>query len=156
MLTLIAAIAQNNCIGKKNALPWYLPEDLKRFKKLTTGHTVLMGRKTWESIPAQHRPLPKRINIVITRQADYPLPEGVLRYGSIAEAIAAHPNQTIFVIGGAEIYNQTIAHADTLEITEIHRIVDGDAFFPAIDPAHWKETAREDHPEYSFVTYERP
>ncbi len=155
MLTLIAAIASNSCIGKDNALPWRLPEDMKRFKELTTGHTVLMGRKTWESIPQKFRPLPDRKNVVITRQTDYAVPEGVEVHGTIQSALARHTNEHIFVIGGAEIYAQTIGIADRLEITHVDQTVDGDAYFPQIDPAVWKEVAREVREGFSFVTYER-
>lgn len=154
-LSLIAAIAENNCIGKSGGLPWYLPEDLAHFKKLTSGKTVLMGRKTWESLPEKFRPLPKRTNIVITRQTDYVVPPDVEIYSTIDEAIARHQNEEIMVIGGAEIYKQTIDKADTLYITHIHKIIDGDAFFPEIDKNVWREVEREDHEEFGFVTYTR-
>ena len=152
-LSLIAAIAANNCIGKSGALPWYLPEDLAHLKKLTLGKTVLMGRKTWESLPEKFRPLPKRTNIVITRQTDYVVPAGVKIYTTISDAIAAHQAEEIMVIGGAEIYRQTIDAADTLYITEIHQIIDGDAFFPEIDKNIWRETEREEHEGFGFFTY---
>lgn len=155
MLALIAAISQNNCIGKRGALPWYLPEDLKHFKKLTTGTVVLMGRKTWESIPPERRPLSNRINVVVTRQTDFTVPAGVEVYHTINEALATHKNESIMVIGGAEIYSQTIGQADTLYITEVKQIIDGDAFFPTIDTLSWKETAREQHNGFSFVTYKK-
>jgi dihydrofolate reductase len=154
-ISLIAAIAENNCIGKSGTLPWYIPEDLKHFKKITTGHTVLMGRKTWESIPEKFRPLPNRKNIVVTRQSDYSLPDGVELFHTIDNALAAHGDETVIVIGGAEIYKQTIGQADTLHITHIHKTIDGDAFFPEIDPSAWKETERDDHDGFSFVTYKR-
>ena len=155
MISLIAAIAQNNCIGKANLLPWHLPEDLKHFKELTTGKTVLMGRKTWESIPEKFRPLPIRKNIVITTQSDFIVPEGVEIYHAINDAILAHTNEGIFIIGGATIYTQTIDLADTLYITHVHQVVDGDAFFPDIDQNIWKETERENHENFSFVTYKK-
>ena len=154
MLSLIAAVAENNCIGKSNTLPWYLPEDLKHFKKLTTDKAVLMGRKTWESIPEKFRPLPNRVNVVISRQK-LTLPPGVELYHSVDEALAAHKNDEVFVIGGAEIYRQTIEQADTLYITEVKKIVEGDAFFPVIDNNVWRETEREEHAEFSFVIYHR-
>lgn len=153
MIALIAAVAKNNCIGKQGALPWYLPADLKHFKKLTLGHVVIMGRKTWDSIPEKFKPLPKRANVVITRQANFKTPSGVEIYHTIPEALAARPGEDIFIIGGAEIYNQTIALADTLYITEVHKPVDGDAFFPEFNKVEWQETERENHEEISFVTY---
>ena len=153
MLSLIAAMAKNNCIGKGNQLPWHIPEDLKHFKELTSGKIVLMGRKTWESIPEKFRPLPKRANIVITRQKDFPVPAGVEVYQEITTALTAHPNEEIMVIGGAEIYRQTINNADRLYITEVEQTIDGDAYFPTIDPALWRETERENHEGFSFVTY---
>ncbi len=152
-LSLIAAIAENNCIGKSGGLPWYLPEDLAHFKKVTSGKTVLMGRKTWESLPEKFRPLPNRKNIVITRQSDYPVPADVECYGTIDEALTSHKDETIMVIGGAEIYKQTIDQANTLFITHIHKIIDGDAFFPEIKKNLWQETEREDRDGFSFVTY---
>nr|AIA16123.1 Dihydrofolate reductase [uncultured bacterium]AIA16175.1 Dihydrofolate reductase [uncultured bacterium]AIA16240.1 Dihydrofolate reductase [uncultured bacterium] len=155
MVTLVAAVAKNGCIGKNGELPWSIPEDMKRFKKLTTGSIVVMGRKTWESIPKKFRPLPNRHNVVVTRQADYPVPDGVDRYTSLDEALDAFATNTVMVIGGAEIYNQAIGRADTLQLTHVDRDVDGDTFFPTIDPTIWKETWREDHEGFSFVTYER-
>ncbi|MBI5728924.1 MAG: dihydrofolate reductase [Candidatus Magasanikbacteria bacterium] len=154
-LSLIAAVAENNCIGKGGALPWHMPEDLKHFKELTAGKPVLMGRKTWESLPPKFRPLPERTNIVITRQSGLSVPPGVETYSTIADTVIEHPDEEIMVIGGGQIYEQTIPLADTLYITEVHRAVDGDAFFPTIDRAIWKETAREDHEEFSFVTYKK-
>lgn len=156
MLTLIAAVATNGVIGKNNELPWHLPEDLKHFKTLTTGHTVLMGRKTFESIVTRlGKPLPERKNIVITRQTDYQVPEGVFVYQDIETALKNHAEEKIFVIGGAEMYRQTIDLADTLEITHVDQTVDGDATFPFIDPKIWHPTAEEKHEDFSFVTYSR-
>ena len=154
-VALIAAISENNCIGKSGTLPWYIPEDLKRFRELTTGKTVLMGRKTWESIPEKFRPLPNRKNMVITRNLEFPLPDSVMRYHSIDEALEKTSGD-IMVIGGAEIYAQSIALADTLYITHIRTFIeDGTAFFPTIDPAVWQEAEREDHEHFSFVTYKK-
>ena len=153
-VSLIAAVAENNCIGKSNTLPWYLPEDLKHFKKLTTGKVVLMGRKTWDSIPEKFRPLPNRVNVVISRQK-LTLPPGVELYHSVDEALAAHKNDEIFVIGGAEIYRQTIDDADILHITEVKKNVEGDAFFPEINKSEWKEVEREEHQEFNFVVYKK-
>ena len=153
MLTLIAAVAKNGCIGKDGTLPWRIPEDMKHFRALTTGKIVVMGRKTWESIPSTFRPLPDRTNVVVTRQIGYAVPAGVETYPSVDEALTWHTDDETFIIGGAEIYRQTIENADRLEITEVDQQVDGDAFFPAIDPAIWKETTREPHDGFAFVTY---
>jgi dihydrofolate reductase len=154
-VSLIAAVADNGCIGKKNQLPWYLPEDLKRFKQLTTGKVVLMGRRTWESLPEKFRPLPNRTNVVITRQPNFTVPAGVEVYPDITAALQKHSGDELFIIGGAEIYKQTIGAADTLFITEVHQTIDGDAFFPTIDKAAWKETSRENFAGFSFVTYSK-
>lgn len=155
MITLIAAVSKNNVIGSDGKLPWHLPEDLKRFKELTTGKTVLMGRKTWESIPEKFRPLPNRTNIVITRRPDFSVPAGVESYASIDDALSTHATSDLFVIGGAEIYTQTMSRADALEITHVDKDVGGDTFFPTIDPLLWQETNRIDREGYSFVTYAR-
>ena len=154
-IALIAAVAANNCIGKSNSLPWYLPEDLKHFKKLTTGKVVVMGRKTWDSIPEKFKPLPNRVNVVVTRQENFALPHGADLYHTIDEALAAHQNDEIFVIGGAEIYRQMIDRSDTLYITEVKKIVEGDAFFPEINKSEWKEVEREEHQEFNFVVYKK-
>lgn len=153
MISLIAGISQNNCIGFNGQLPWHIPEDLKHFREVTAGKTVLMGRKTWESLPEKFRPLPNRTNIIITRQTDYAVPAGVEVYATIDEATAKHPAEEIMVIGGAEIYKQTIDQANALHITHINQTVAGDAYFPEIDLNVWKETEREDHEGFSFVTY---
>lgn len=158
MISIIAAISENNCIGKDGTLPWHIPADLAHFKQHTTGKTVLMGRSTWESLPAAVRPLPNRTNIVITRNNAFPLPPKVERYTDIKAAIQAHSSDTseLMIIGGASIYEQTIELVDRLYITHIHdTIVDGDAFFPPIEPTIWKEMKRDDHINFSFVTYER-
>ena len=154
MLSLIAAVAKNGVIGAKNDLPWYLPEDLRHFKMLTTGKTVLMGRKTFESILKRlGKPLPNRKNVVVTRDAQYVASAEVCLHHTVEEALAHHQNEEIMVAGGGEIFKQTIARADRLYITEVHREVDGDVYFPAIDPEVWKETEREDYEGYSFVRY---
>ena len=156
-LTLIAAVARNGVIGKDNALPWRLPEDLKRFKALTMGHPIVMGRKTWESLG---RPLPGRSNIVITRDKGYRA-EGATVVHSIDEALVATQDAAeVFVIGGAEIYTMTLAHANCLQLTELDADFDGDVRFPAFDRSQWRTTFREAHLganglAYAFVTYER-
>ena len=158
MLTLIAAISRDHVIGHGGKLPWHVPEDIKHFKELTTGHVVVMGRKTWESIPKKYRPLPNRTNVVVTRKQEYRVPEGVLVFSSIDEAlnnVGAREANTVFIIGGAEIYHQTIDRADRLEITHVNQDVDGDAFFPKINPAMWLEVSRDIHDGFSFARYSR-
>lgn len=155
MIAHVVAISQNNCIGKDGTLPWYLPEDLKHFKEVTSGHTVLMGRKTWESLPEKFRPLPNRVNVVVTRNPAYPLPEGVELFTSLEEAMQAHAGDDIMIIGGGQIFEQTMPQTDTLYITHVFQHVDGDAFYPNIDPAVWKEVQRDDRDGYSFVTYSK-
>lgn len=160
MITIIAAKAENNTIGNNNELIWHLPEDLKRFKRLTTGHPVIMGRKTFESIG---RPLPGRRNIVITRSRTWGT-EGILIVNSLEEAVekGKESDPEIFIIGGGNIYSQAIGFADALEITEVHHSFEGDTEFPEIDLKTWKEVFREDFKkddrnsfDYSFIRYER-
>jgi dihydrofolate reductase len=159
-LTLIAAVARNGVIGRDNQLPWRLPEDLKRFKALTTGNVVVMGRKTWESLPESFRPLPGRRNIVVSRNGKY-VAEGASVVDSVAAAlgIAADADE-FFVIGGAELYAQALPLADRLQLTEIDADFEGDVRFPAFDGGQWRETGRTcDRAEagfaLAFVTYER-
>lgn len=152
-ITLVAAIAQNNCIGENGKLPWNIKEDMEHFKNITMGHIVLMGRKTWESIPKKFRPLPQRKNIVITRQENYIVSEDVEVYSTLEAALEKYKDQNIMVIGGAEIYKQIFSKADVLEITHVHQPVEGDAFFPEIDKNIWQENKREDFEKFSFVTY---
>lgn len=155
-INLIVAISKNNCIGKDNKLPWHLPEDLKHFKKITSGKTVLMGRKTFESIlDYLGKPLPKRKNIVITRNKNYEVPEGVEVYTDLNEAIEKYKNEEVFVIGGSSIYEQSMPLADKLYITHVNQEVDGDAFFPEINNEVWKEKSREEHEGFAFVNYVR-
>ena len=159
-LAIIAAVARNGAIGAGNRLLWHIPGDLKRFKALTTGHAVIMGRKTWESLPEKFRPLPQRRNLVITRDPAYAAP-GALVVPSLDAALAAcAPNETAFVIGGAEIYALALPRADRLELTEVDRDYVGDVYFPALDRAAWTETAREPGPQdadppHAFVTLTR-
>jgi dihydrofolate reductase len=139
-LSLIVAYARNGVIGRDNALPWRLPEDLAFFKRTTTGHPVIMGRKTWDSIG---RPLPNRRNIVITRDGVWHA-DGTLRAASLDEAMALCADAAeAFVIGGGQIYAAALPLADAVVATEIDRDVDGDAHFPALDPADWIEVSRE-------------
>ncbi len=154
MIALIAAVAANNVIGSKNDLPWYLPEDLKRFKQITTGKVVLMGSKTFESILNRlGKPLPNRTSVVITRNQDYKVPEGVKVFHDLSEALKTYPN--IYVIGGGEIFNQTFDLADYLFITHVHQEHNGDVFFPAIDTRQWNKVKDEPHEGFSFAEYER-
>lgn len=156
MVALIAALGTKNIIGNNNKLPWNIPEDLKHFKDLTNRHVVVMGRKTYESILGYRgKPLPNRTNVVITKNTEFKAMEGVEIYHAFQDAFGAHANEDIFVIGGAEIYKQAIELADKLYITHVQGSYEGDAFFPTIDPALWKEISREPHEGYSFVEYVR-
>ena len=159
-LTIIVAAAENDAIGKDNKLIWHLSDDLKRFKNLTNGHHIIMGRKTFESFP---KPLPNRTHIVITRQTDYQVPEGVIVVNSLEDAINAVKNDPKpYIIGGGDIYKQALLLADKIELTRVHEHFEADAFFPEIDTSIWKETANTFHTkdenhnyEFSFITYER-
>ena len=133
-IVLVAALSENHAIGKDNQLLWHLPEDLKRFRAMTLGHTVVMGRKTFESIG---KPLPKRKNVVLSRNTNWLHPE-VLVYNDLEKAIAACAEETLMILGGAEIYSQSIPLADRLELTHVHSHFEGDAFFPAIDNNIWE------------------
>jgi dihydrofolate reductase len=156
-LALIAAVARNGVIGGDNALPWRLSADMQRFRALTTGHSVVMGRKTWESIG---RPLPGRQNIIVSRQVGYKA-DGAIVTTSLDDALrAATLPPPVYCIGGGELYALALPLATSLYCTEIDRDFAGDTRFPDFDPAAWRETAREEHsaPEgfnYAFVTYER-
>lgn len=153
-ISLIVAIASNNCIGKDNKLPWHIPEDLKHFKELTSGKTVVMGQATFESILGYlGKPLPGRKTVVLTFDKDYQVPEGVRLMHSLDEAWEKLKDEDAFICGGASIYKQTIDRVDKLYITHVHQKVDGDAFFPEINPDIWKEDWREDHENFSFVNY---
>lgn len=158
MITLIAAIANNNALGKDNDLIWHLPADLKRFKKVTSGHHILMGRNTFESIG---KPLPNRTSVIITRNNEY-VKEGCLIANSVEEAIDLVDEKSAFIIGGAQIYKEVLVKnlADRLDITIVHHSFEADVFFPEIDTDIWKEVAREDFKadeknkyDYSFVSY---
>ena len=159
MTTIIAAIAANNALGKNNDLIWHLPADLIRFRKRTTGHHIIMGRNTYESIG---KPLPNRTTVIITRNQQYRAP-GCVVVHSMREALAIARNDAQpFIIGGAQIYEEAILFADQLDITEVHAEFEADVFFPKIDENLWKETKREtfssdkkNHYNYSFVRYVR-
>lgn len=157
-ISIIVAFSDNNIIGKNNKMPWSLSDDLKRFKEITTGHTVVMGRRTYESLG---KPLPKRKNIVLTS-----IPESIIdcvTADSLKDAVEISENETeLFIIGGGSVYKQALSIADKLYITKVHADVDGDTEFPEIDYSEWVETFREDHKadsknqyDYSFINYER-
>lgn len=158
-LTLLVAMDEGRVIGHGNNIPWHLSADLKRFKQITWGHTLIMGRKTFESIG---RPLPGRQTIVVTRQPDYH-PPGVQVASSISTALElAQQDAEVFIVGGGEIYQQTIARATRLLVTQIHARHEGDAHFPEIDPAHWRRISSERHEPgeknsfaYTFEEYHR-
>ncbi len=159
--SIIVAKAKNNVIGKNNDLVWDLPADQKYFRKTTHGHYVIMGRKTFESLP---KPLPGRVNIIITRKADYKV-EGALVFNDLEEAFrfaGSQGQQEVFILGGGEIYKKTLPFADKLYITEIYHSFDGDTFFPEIDISQWQENKRipykadEENPhDFDFVIYDR-
>jgi dihydrofolate reductase len=154
-IVLVVAIAQNGVIGKKGAIPWHISDDMKRFKALTIGHTVVMGRKTWDSLPM--KPLPGRINVVVTRQIGWQA-EGAVVASSLGQATSG-TSGTVMVIGGAEIYERALPLASRIELTEVHKNFEGDAQFQ-LDRSGWHETVREDHvtPDglrYSYVTLTR-
>lgn len=158
MLTLIAAASENNALGKDNDLVWHLPDDFKRFKALTSGHYIVMGRKTFESFP---KPLPNRTHVIITRQKDYTVPEGCIVANSLKNAIELCPeSEEIFIIGGGQIYKQSIEIADKIELTRVHTTVEADAFFPEIDEDIWEVIQSEYHPkdekhkhDFTYLTF---
>jgi len=159
-VSIIVAKSENNCIGVDGKLPWHLPADLKHFKEITTGSPVVMGRKTFESIVSLlGKPLPNRRNIVVTRNSSY-RPDGAEVMHSLSDAVKLESN--VFVIGGAQIYEQALPLADSLYITNVHTRVDGDAFFPDINENEWQIVNSETHQhddvneyDYTFLTYER-
>lgn len=161
IVSAIVAMSENRVIGKNNRLPWHLPSDLKHFKTITTGHPILMGRKTYESIG---RPLPNRTNIIITRNSTFQA-AGCVVVTSIEEAVqhASSENAAeIFIIGGALVYRQLMPHIQRIYLTIVHHEFEGDAYFPKLNMNEWKESARERHPAdtenayaYSFITLDR-
>lgn len=141
-LNLILARSRNGVIGRNNTLPWHVPEDLAYFKKMTLGSPVIMGRKTWDSLPVRFRPLPGRLNVVVTRQANWSA-EGAVVAHTIAQACAhCPPESTAWIIGGAELYAQALPMADSAVITEIDADFEGDAFAPQFGP-EWSEQSRQ-------------
>jgi dihydrofolate reductase len=161
-ISLIAALAANNVIGKENDLVWKLPDDFKRFKRITSDHFILMGRKTFESLV---KPLPHRTHIVITRNKDYQVPEGHYVFESVEEAFIFCQKRNVeqlYVIGGGEIYKQTLAMADELILTEVEASPEGDTYFPEFDKKNWKVIFSEFHPAddrhqyaFTYINYER-
>ena len=159
MVILIAAAAKNNALGKNNDLIWHLPDDFKRFKAITSGHYIIMGRKTFESFP---KPLPNRTHVVITRQKGYQ-PEGCIVVDSIEKALAISPkNENVFIIGGGEIYTLGLPFAQKIELTRVHNDFEADVFFPEIDLKQWKLIEEEFHLkdekhkyDFSFQTFKR-
>lgn len=159
-ISIIVAMTADRVIGRDNTLPWRLPADLRRFKRLTLGHHLVVGRKTWESIG---RPLPGRKMVVITRQRDFRA-DGVEVVHSVDDALAVareNGEDEVFIAGGEEIYRQTLARAHRLYLTRVHATIEGDAFFPECDAAAWTEVEREDRAAdeknphaFSFITYE--
>jgi dihydrofolate reductase len=161
LIKILVAFDENRVIGKNNALIWHLPADLQRFKALTTGHVIIMGRKTYESIG---RPLPNRTTIAITRQAEFK-PDGIITAHSLDEAILKAKSisrDDIYIVGGAEIYQVSLSHADQILVTQLHDIFDGDTYFPEIPADTWEVVSRErgvtdekNKFQYSFLTYQR-
>ena len=158
-ITLIAAVSENGVIGRGNALPWHLPADLQRFKRLTTGHAVVMGRKTWESI---RRPLPHRRNIVISGSPGFTATGATVVPSFEAAIDAARDLSQLFAIGGSRVFEAALPFTDRLELTRVHAQVPGDAFFPKLEISEWKRVAEERHPAddqhaypFSFLTYEK-
>jgi dihydrofolate reductase len=157
---LVAAVARGAVIGRDGGIPWRLPEDLAHFRELTMGHSVVMGRRTWESLPDRFRPLPGRANVVVTRNSDWSA-EGADRAASVEDALRlleAEPE--VFVIGGGEIYAAALPYADELHLTEIKAEVEGDTTFPTWDPGEFEEASRETHvsadgTQFAFVAYRR-
>ncbi|HEY4798231.1 MAG TPA: dihydrofolate reductase [Bacteroidia bacterium] len=164
IVSIIVAVSENRVIGKNNSLPWHLPADMKYFREVTMGHCVIMGRKNYDSILLKYRPLEGRTNIVITRQKDFSA-EGCVVVHSVQEALQAaqKKNETeAFIIGGADIYNQTLEIADKIYYTHIHHSFEGDAFFPQVDLRRWKKTMQKDvKPDaknifpFTYFIYER-
>jgi len=141
MISIIVAVAENNVIGKDNNLIWHLPKDLKHFKETTTGHFIIMGRKTFES---NGRPLPNRTNVIITKDKNYQA-EGCVILHSLEDAINIAKNDSeVFIIGGGEIYKQAMPIADRIYLTKVHHLFDGDTFFPEINMKDWTEVSRKD------------
>lgn len=165
IISLIAALTKNHVIGKDNDLPWHLPDDMKFFMNTTKGHTVIMGRKNYDSLPPKFKPLKERYNIVISAQPAYNVPGATVASSwdsALNEAARHGGNEEVFVIGGAQIYRLAMPTADRLYLTEIQTTLDGDTYFPPFDKAEWLEKSRVHHPAddrhpyaFDFVIYHR-
>lgn len=159
MVTIIAAVGRNKALGKNNDLIWHLPADLRRFKEVTRGHHVIMGRKTFESLG---KPLPNRTNIIVSRNSNYKA-DGCVVVGSLEEALKeAHSDPNPYILGGAQIYEQALEVADRMDLTLVHEDFEADAFFPDFSDENWEETGRQDFKkdeknpyDYSFVQYKK-
>jgi dihydrofolate reductase len=164
IISMIAAVARNRVIGKDNDLVWRLPDDMKYFMETTQNHFLIMGRKNYESLPHKFRPLPNRVNIIVTRQKDYKA-AGCTITNTIEEALEyakSHHQEEVFIIGGGQIYAQSMELADKLYITEVQGDFDGDTYFPEIDKKIWQEKSRYHHDQdkrhlyaFDYVIYER-
>jgi dihydrofolate reductase len=160
-LSVVAAVARGGVIGRAGTIPWHIPEDSRRFRDLTVGHAVVMGRRTWDSLPGRFRPLPGRRNVVVTRSPEWSA-EGAERAASLQDALALLADEpNVFVIGGSELYAEALPLADELLLTEIDACVDGDVFFPPFDAADFAEVSRDsrtaqDGTAFAFVAYARP
>ena len=145
-ISFVVAMDRNRLIGQGSGLPWRLPDEIRRFKEITMGHPVLMGRKTYETIPQKFRPLPGRTNIILTRQQEYDAP-GCIVVHSLQEALSAvSPEEELMVIGGSQLFDALLPIVDRLYLTEIDDEYEGDVYFPALDMNQWREVAREEHP----------
>jgi dihydrofolate reductase len=152
-IIIIAAVAENNVIGKQGKIPWHIKEDFLHFKELTMGHPCIMGDKTYESLPV--KPLPGRENIVLTFDKDYHPAGAVIKY-SFGEALDhCRDKEKVYICGGATIYRLALPFADTLELTRIHKKYDGDTFFPEINLNDWKLVKKEDRKGFTFLTYKK-
>jgi dihydrofolate reductase len=164
IISLVAAVATNRVIGKDNDLPWRLPDDMKFFMETTINHFVVMGRKSYEALPPKFKPLPNRVNIIITRQTDYQAGNCIIT-GTIEEALKyaeTHNQREVFIIGGGNIFTQAMPLADKLYLTEVKASIEGDTFFPEYDHSQWREISRQQHAiddrhnyEFDFVIYDR-
>ncbi|MBL0258994.1 MAG: dihydrofolate reductase [Bacteroidetes bacterium] len=158
-ISIIVALSANNVVGINNQLPWKLSADLKRVKGLTMGHHIIMGRKTYESIG---RPLPGRVNVVITRNSDFNA-EGCILASSLAEALKiSKSDPEVFIFGGGEIFREALPHVSKIYMTKVHHSLEGDTYFPLLDPSHWKEIEKvefkadeKNEYDYSFITLEK-
>lgn len=163
-ISLIVAVSENMVIGKDNKLAWHLPEDMNYFSNMTKGHSIIMGRKNWESIPKKYRPLPERKNIVVTRNNKFE-DKGAITVNSIEKAVEkarTFDDEEIFIIGGGEIYKLGFAYVDKLYITEIYANIDGNTYFPKWNKENWKEISRISHPkdknhefDFDYVIYKK-